>query len=229
MASAHVLHDGVVHTMVAGAPPAEALAWADGRIVAVGTKSQVVAEVGSDATNLDLAGRCLLPGFIDAHHHFSGAVIDGLAVDCSPAQAPSIGAIVDRLALAATEGPADQWLVGVGYDELALGEERHPTRADLDRIGTARPVLLHHYSCHEGVLSSAGLRKADIHRHTANPPAGVIEHDRRGEPSGRVVETAFSTVAKLAQDSFLQAQLGEYLTGLQAYQDRLFQVGILEY
>ncbi|MBW2455985.1 MAG: amidohydrolase [Deltaproteobacteria bacterium] len=226
MASAHVLHDGVVHTMVAGAPPAEALAWADGRIVAVGTKSQVVAEVGSDATAMDLAGRCLLPGFIDAHHHFSGAVIDGLAVDCSPAQAPSIDAIVERLTQAAGGAASDQWLVGVGYDELALVEGRHPTRADLDRIETNRPVLLHHYSCHEGVVSSTALAKAGIDRHSPDPPAGVIEHDRQGDPSGRIVETAFSTVAKLAEDSLLNTREDEYLAGLTTYQSRLFQVGI---
>jgi len=226
MASPCVLTGGVVHTMVAGAEPAQALAWADGRILAVGTDQQVTDEAGQDATVIDLAGRTLLPGFIDAHHHFSGAVIDSVAVDCSAAQAPSIDALIERLRAAAADVPPDQWLVGVGYDELCLADQRHPTRSDLDRIGTSRPVLLHHYSFHEGVLSSAGLAAAGIDRHATPPRAGIIEHDRAGEPNGRVIETAYSGAAKLAQDSFLRAQPDDFLAGLQAYQDQLFRVGI---
>jgi predicted amidohydrolase YtcJ len=226
MPSPCVFTGGVVRTMVAGDKPAQALAWADGRILSIGTDQQVAVEAGQNATVIDLGGRTLVPGFIDAHHHVAGTVIDGGAVDCTAAQAPSISAIIERLRAAAGDAPPDQWLVGVGYDELSLAEQRHPTRSDLDGIGTKRPVLLHHYTYHEGVLSSAGLAAAGIDRHTRAPRAGVIEQDRAGEPTGRVIETAFSKAAKLAQDSFLRAHGDAFVAGLEAYQHQLFRVGI---
>ncbi len=86
----------------------------------------------SDGALIDCGGATVIPGFVDAHCHPLALGAHLAAIDCSPSAAPSIPALVERIR-GAVKAPNRGWVRAVGYDELLLKEQRHPTRLDLDR------------------------------------------------------------------------------------------------
>lgn len=226
MTGTTVFTNAVVHSMVPGASPHRSLAHAGGRIVAVGSERDVIAAAGSQATLEDLGGRTVVPGFIDPHHHFLSAVIEGNALDASVGAACSIAALKKLLQAHHRRRPQGAWLLAVGYDERALQDRRHPVRGDLDDACPGRPVLLVHYSAHEAVASSRALQLASIDRHTPDPPAGMIDRGRRGVPTGRLIEAAFSKAYQLAVADLLARNPEDVSGWLFDYEEQLFKVGI---
>ncbi len=186
--------DGVVLTLDAARPRARALALEGARIAAVGSSQEMRALAGPDTRVVELGGRCVVPGFVDAHSHVSlGAGIRRMA----DLTAPPIGAVGNvEAAVAALRShaaglPADAWVVGFGYDDTLLAEGRHLDRADLDRVATDRPVLAIHVSGHLYAANGAALALAGIDRDTPDPPGGVIRRDPvSGEPDGVLEEMA---------------------------------------
>ncbi len=156
------------------------------RIVAAGGRALIERHPG--AVRVDLAGRTLTPGFVDAHTHLSIAALHPRWADLSAVHdADALGAALR--AQAAAE-PDASWVRGVGWSDLGSGFA--PTRHDLDAIGLDRPVIVVHYSYHQCVVSSAGLDALGIGRSTPDPPGGLIERGPDGEPTGLLVERAFS-------------------------------------
>ena len=187
---------GSIVTLDDAKPAAEALAVRDGRIVMVGTLAEIEAWK-SDATQLsELNGAALLPGFIDAHGHVSGAGFFASVANLQPA--PDGGAN-DMTSLAAALrgwGATDAsreagWILGMGYDESQLAERRHPTRKDLDRVSAELPVLAIHISGHLAVANTRALGRLGISKQTPDPAGGVIHRDLNGEPTGLLEENAF--------------------------------------
>jgi hypothetical protein len=177
---------------------AEAVAIADGRILAVGQLEDVEATAHTNTRRLDLAGRTLVPGFYDAHIHlWKVGMLLTHWLDLHLPAAPTIAAIVDRFRERAAQNPADTWIVGRGYNDATLPERRHPTRRDLNQASTAHPIFLIHNSAHSAALNSRALQLAGITRDTANPPGGIIERDEYGEPTGVLHETAMDAVNKV--------------------------------
>ena len=180
---------GTILTIDARDRVAQAVAVAGDRIVAVGTTAEVRALAGPRTRIVDLRGRTMLPGFIDAHSHFPAAGFDGpYTVDL---QGPPVGRIrtMDELVAAlrakARATPPGQWIIGRGYDQTLLAERRHPTRRDLDRVSTAHPIVLVHASGHLFAANGAALALAGVTRATPAPPGGVIQKDpATGEPTG---------------------------------------------
>src|SRR5262245_33613721 len=115
---ATIFEDAVVLPMTEPAARATALAIRGDRIVAVGTPSSVRAAVGSDARSVSLGGRALLPGFIDAHHHFLQAVVYGGAVELTGVR--TLDELCRRFAAAAHTTPPGAWILGHGYDPALL-------------------------------------------------------------------------------------------------------------
>lgn len=177
-------------------PRAEALAIADGRILAVGTDA--LAEAHPEAEVIDLGGRTLLPGFIDAHFHLSLAALHPRWADCSSVREADALRIV-LLAQAAAE-PDAEWVRGVGWTDLDGGFT--PTRHDLDALGLDRPVIVVHYSYHQCVVSSAGLDALGIGRTTPDPPGGTIERAPDGSPTGLLVERAWSEAQARSMEAY---------------------------
>jgi predicted amidohydrolase YtcJ len=173
-------------------PVAQALAVKDGRIVEVGGTDEILWLREDDYELIDCAGRTIVPGFVDPHNHFSLAALEVFWPDCRPAD--SVEDLQRRLAAAAGQTPAGQWVRGVGYDHARLPGRRHPTRADLDAAVPDRPALLVHYSHHQAVANSRALAAAGIARGTADPPGGEIGRDRSGEPTGLLFERAIGAV-----------------------------------
>ena len=189
---------GPILTINDAQPSAAAVAVKDGRILAVGTLAEVSAHQGEGTRVFDLAGRALLPGFVDSHGH---VVMGGLQALSANLLAPPDGEVKDIASLQATlkawladnaEAAAQMnVIIGFGYDNAQLAELRHPTRQDLDAVATDYPIVIIHQSGHLAVLSSKALAVAGIDASTANPPGGVIQRDAAGEPTGVLEESAF--------------------------------------
>lgn len=187
---------GDILTMAGGEPAyVEALAVKDGRIVFVGDTDKARAALGRNATEVDLAGRTLMPGFIDGHGHLPDYVVSWKAPDLSPppvGDVTSIGAIQAKLRkfIADTKPPADRLITASGYDDGLLAEKRHPTRAELDAVSSELPILIIHASGHLVVANSAALKMVGYAKDTPDPPGGVIRRDASGEPDGVLEEKA---------------------------------------
>lgn len=188
---------GSIITMVGDtAQYVEAIAVRDGRILAVGTRAEVTAAAGSGARVVDLQGRTMLPGFIDAHSHLFNYA-EGLSqANLNPPPVGTVGSIPEIVraleALAATRTPGDSaWLVGSGYDADQLAERRHPTAADLDGAFPTTPVVLLHASGHMLVANSEALRRAGVSEATPDPAGGtIVRKPGTRIPEGLVQETA---------------------------------------
>jgi predicted amidohydrolase YtcJ len=111
--------------------------------------------------------------------------------------APSIPAIVDRLAARSQSQPPGTWVEGVGYNEAQLPEGRHLTRHDLDQASMAHPIVVTRTCGHIAAANSLALRLAGIDAATPNPPGGVIVRDADGAPTGVLQETAMALVTHL--------------------------------
>jgi predicted amidohydrolase YtcJ len=170
----------------------EALLVEGDRIAAVGSNAELRDRAGRKRRIVDLQGRALLPGFIDAHAHFPGAGIFAVLLDLN---SPPIGdiecidGIVERLRERAASTSRGGWIVGMGYDDTLLDEKRHPTRVDLDRASTQHPIAIWHISGHLAVVNSAALERVGIDAETPGAEGGRIRRDpRTGEPNGVLEE-----------------------------------------
>src|SRR6201996_8704206 len=160
----------------------------DGQIAAIGPAAAVraAAEPGAAAVRLD--GATVVPGLIDAHCHVMNTGYLAAGADCSQPAAPDIASIQARLRAAAEHTPAGSWVMGSGYVEYKLAEQRHPTRADLDVAVPDRPAVLYHTSLHACVLNSAALRAAGFADGQPDPPGGAFGRDDQGRLDGVVFE-----------------------------------------
>lgn len=186
-----IFHGGAIITMNAAQPLAGALAVRSGKIAAVGSLVEVMGLRGKKTQLRDLHGAALLPGFIDAHGHFSQQIIAGFMQNLSPPPAGSVRNIGDlQNALLAFKNEhhlkPGEWILGQGYDDSLLAERRDPTREDLDIVSTENPIFIGHISGHLCVGNSAALKLAGIGPDTQAPAGGVIRM------SGVLEETAQS-------------------------------------
>jgi len=192
--------NGTVVTME-GERVVQAVAVLGDLIVAVGSDAAVRGLAGPETRVVDLDGRTMTPGFYAAHDHFPGS--GRVAVTQVDLNSPPIGGIenMDQLVAAlrarAEELPEGQWVSGRGYDDTLLAEQRHPTRADLDKASTTHPIYISHTSGHLGVANSLALELAGVTRDTPDPPGGVVRKDPdTGEPDG-VFEESGGMVSRL--------------------------------
>lgn len=194
-----VYYNGTIITMDDDRPLAEAVAVSEGRIVAVGSRDVVLASAGKKARRIDLEGHTLLPGFVDSHGH---AYAIGLQASTANLLPPPDGAGADIAALQAqlSDWMADDaavmrgigWVIGFGYDDSQLAEQRHPTRQDLDAVTTDYPVMIIHQSGHFGVANSKALEYLGITPASENPDGGIIRREQESrQPNGVLEEMAF--------------------------------------
>nr|WP_297172036.1 amidohydrolase [uncultured Agathobaculum sp.] len=167
----------------------QALLVENGVIAATGELESMQARA-RDAAMIDLEGRALLPGFIDAHSHFSGAAYALLQAPLD--EAACFADIVDALTqfIAQRHVPVGQWVVGRGYDQNALAEGRHPDRTLLDRVSAGHPIMVVHQSGHMGVFNTVALERLGVAYDTAAPAGGSIARSG-GQLTGYMEENAF--------------------------------------
>ena len=192
-----ILRGGPIVTVNDRQPRAEAVAVRNGVILTVGDERAVMGLKGPNTRVIDLAGRTLVPGFIDAHGHIFNAGVQALAANLLAA--PD-GDVKDIPSLQARlkdwqKGRTSQkfgWIIGFGYDDAQLAEQRHPTREELDAVSREVPVLAIHQSGHLAVVNSKALELAGITASSKDPQGGVIRRKPGSqEPNGVLEETAF--------------------------------------
>src|SRR5262245_2329222 len=183
-----VLHNGACFTVDDRQPRARAVAIAGGRFLAVGSDEDVLNLATAATRKVDLGGRTVLPGFIDAHSHPAAAGYSHLKrVDCD---LRSIDAIVKALAARAAKTKPGDWVLGFKYDDTKTAEGRPLRREDLDAVSTAHPVLVEHRGGHTAYVNSKAYAVAGVTDKTPDPPGGRFDHDAQGRLSGRAAEAA---------------------------------------
>jgi predicted amidohydrolase YtcJ len=216
-----VLHGGRVLTMNAAGPVAEALAVEGERILAVGTSRDMLALAGPQTIRVDLGGRTVVPGFIDAHSHPGGAGRLHLReVDCDLRSIADIQAAIRKRA---AETPKGRWVLGFKYDDTKTREGRPLTRADLDGAAPDHPVRISHRGGHTAYLNSEAFERARIDERTPDPPGGKIDRDAAGRPSGRLAETATDLVDKLTSEPLTR---DDYRAGVKLISKMLSRAGV---
>ncbi|MBC7315457.1 MAG: amidohydrolase, partial [Chloroflexi bacterium] len=190
-----VLYNGVIYTLAPSQPNVQALLIRAGRIAAIGDSAEIRALAGLQAQTYDLAGRCVLPGFQDAHVHFTELGLALAAVSLEGAL--SLQEALDRVRQRAQALPPGEWLQGRGWDHnLWPGAER-PTRQDLDRAAPHVPVCLASKDGHSLWVNTLALHRAEIDRNTPDPPGGQILRDEHGDPTGILTENAQMLIARV--------------------------------
>jgi len=192
-----IFFGGDVVTVDARDSVAQAVAVRDGRIAAVGRRDDVMALAGPRTVLTDLAGRALLPGFIDAHGHLGMTGQKLACANLSPAPIGPVSRIADlqrelREQIERKGLRPGEWVVGMGYDDTAMEEGRHPAREDLDSVSREHPIVTVHVSGHLMGVNTMALEMAGISGATADPEGGHIRRRDDGEPDGVLEETAMS-------------------------------------
>ncbi|GAA0381054.1 amidohydrolase [Brevundimonas terrae] len=221
-----VFSGGMIRTIDDAMPVAEALAVRGDRILAVGSLDDVRGAAGRGARMVNLEGRTLLPGFFDPHGHVSMVGLQARYANLLPApdgEGNDIPAL-QRVTRAWMDRHADLvrdtgLVIGFGYDDSQLKEQRHPTRDELDAISTDVPILFLHQSGHMGSANSAALAAAGISASSPDPDNGVFRRrDGSSEPNGVMEETAlFAVMGALFTRLSLEANRQMLVEGARYY------------
>ena len=170
-----------------GALYAEALLCDGGRILFAGAEKDLPA---GEYPRIDLGGRTVIPGFVDAHMHPVMLADFSRQIACLPPKVNSIQELIQEIARVRSEKPEGGWIKGWGYDEGKFAEHRSPNRYDLDKGSSDFPVFLTRSCEHIRCVNSKALELAGITRDTPDPQGGEIERDEHGEPTGVLKENA---------------------------------------
>jgi predicted amidohydrolase YtcJ len=190
---------GVIRTMDPAVPRAEAVAVQGSRIVAVGALEDVRGRAGR-AEQVDLQGRLLLPGFVDAHNHYLATGESMASVDVRYPVVGSTGKLVSAIAAAAGKTPPGQWIRAWGFDHAKYGERRAPSRWDLDRATSRHPVAVSHVSGHYVLVNSLALSLQGIDEFAPDPAGGTFIREPDGRLSGLCEDSAMGLVLPVAVD-----------------------------
>jgi predicted amidohydrolase YtcJ len=222
----------------------EAVAVDGNHIVGVGSSQEMKGFAGPETLIVDLKGRSLLPGFVDAHCHAGIYGTVKFQIPCGSKDVQSIEDVKRVVALQASTTSPGGWILGRGYNHLALKERRHPTRWDLDEVAPNHKVFITRTCGHIAVANSLVLTEFGITKDTPDPEGGRIERDNRGEPTGVLYEQAMLGIRmqtlpsasdlekgmKLMNRDFLSLGITSVhdASGMNPEEIRIFQKGVNE-
>jgi predicted amidohydrolase YtcJ len=177
-----------IYTMDARQPRAQAIAidTNSGRILAVGDNDEVCRIGDRHAEQVDLRGKTLLPGFIDAHIHLIYAAYRSYYIDAESCS--SEDEVANLVRQRATQTPAGQWIRGGQWNKNVWPGQQFPTKASLDSAAPEHPIALASKDGHVLWVNSLALQRAGITGETAEPLNGSIFRDSSGEPTGILQE-----------------------------------------
>lgn len=187
-------------TMRDDMPLASALAVGGGKIIAVGTREELSVHRGPKTRIVELGSKALLPGFIDAHGHFTGQARSLSTANTAP---PPVGPVktfgdiqsVIKNYIASSDVKPGEWVVARGYDDSLLEERRHPDRGVLDAVSPDNPVAMIHVSGHMAVVNSVALQIAGINEKTPTPEGGeIVRYEGTLDPTGLIKEKALRLI-----------------------------------
>jgi predicted amidohydrolase YtcJ len=189
-------YGGDIITMAGEKPTyVEAVVQREGKIIFTGSKADAFARFEGKVARVDLQGKTMLPGFIDAHAHFSNFSSQAIGAQILPppdAGANNMDAIINILKEWNTPEyrALTGWIFGAGFDDSVLEEKRFPTKHELDQVSTEFPIMIIHISGHFAVVNSKGLELLKITSETKNPEGGLIRRENGNEPNGVLEELA---------------------------------------
>ncbi|MCR8549159.1 amidohydrolase [Salipiger sp. P9] len=207
--STTIFHNGSILTMEDGDAP-EAVAIDGGYICAVGALGDVRA-VCPDAVEVDLKGRALLPGFIDAHSHplWAAKTRGAPVVDIRAETVPTYAAIVARIKRRVAAAAPGEHLIFFGLDPTLHPDMENPTRAFLDTLAPDNPIGIQTSNCHALFLNSAGFAACGIDETTPTPTGSIVERDETGRPTGRIAEAITWTALETFYEAWGEDRLAE--------------------
>ncbi len=193
-ADALLVRNGRFHT-VAGAGVVEgSMVVRDGRIAYLGPDAEARSRAGDGARVLDLGGRAVTPGWIDAHSHLASLGRALEIVDLVGTR--SYGEVVERVARRAEETPAGTWIAGRGWDQNDWAEQSFPTEAELSAGVPDHPVWLTRIDGHAALLNRAALAALAVSRDVQDPPGGRFVRDADGALTGVLIDAAMDVAAR---------------------------------
>lgn len=185
--------NGRIYTMDGNMNVAEVMATRGGRIVAIGSKSDLEGSVRPKKV-VDLGGKTVFPGFIDAHAHLMSLGVSKITVDLLGA--PSEAAIASLVEQRIRKSEPGQWVRGRGWDQNLWSTKRFSTHEILDKISPNNPIYLARVDGHAAWINKKAMEIAEITKQVPDPAGGKIVRDGSGNPTGVFVDNAMALVSK---------------------------------
>jgi len=179
-----VFRNGLILPVDAGFTEQQALAVRGSRILAIGSEDAVLSAAGSNAKIVDLAGRIILPGFIEPHMHFALMAGIGHFPDIGPFKYPTFDAALQALREISAQTPPDHWVTARQFDPILLEPVRDLTIRELDEVAPDHPVWILNASGHIAYVNSRALKLAGITANAAAPAGGEYGRFEDGTPNG---------------------------------------------
>jgi hypothetical protein len=202
-----ILFNGNIYTGNLKEPVAQALAIADGRLIAVGSNAEMLGMATGKTRKVDLGLQTVLPGFIDAHSHPAYSGVKHLKmVDCD---LRSIREIKEAIQKRASVTPKGNWVEGFKYDDTKTMEGRKINLLDLDEVAPDHPVRITHRGGHTYYCNSLAFKMAGIDAMTPNPQGGEIEKTADGKLTGCLKEAAADLIDKIVPEVTTREEMRE--------------------
>lgn len=221
MKADYIFNNGEVITIDNQNRVAEAVAVKGNKIIAVGTTEEMEPLKSANSTIIDLEGKTLMPGIIDAHIHLTIYGTNLLGVSCIEPHIKCLEDLFIDLRKKVQETPKGQWVRAWGFKEANLKENRYPTREELDEISKDHPIVIIRTCNHTSYVNSKALEIAKIDENTPDPEGGIIEKNKDGSLTGRMIENAHMQVFQYASYSN-----EEIRKGMQLASDEFIKAGI---
>lgn len=180
-----ILHNGAITTLDPSHPQVSTVAITGGRIAAIGGE-ELLATADEKTARIDLKGRRAIPGLNDSHIHVIRGGLN-FNMELRWDGVPSLALALEMLREQARRTPPPQWVRVIGgWTEFQFAEQRLPTLDEINRVAPETPVfILHLYD--RAIINGAALRAIGYNRETPDPPAGEIQRDKAGNPTGLLI------------------------------------------
>ena len=191
-----IFFGGDILTMNDNQPVVEAIAVEDGRITAIGTKENIIKLRTWKTKIVNLQGKTLMPGLIEAHCHPIATAVLSQVVNISGFTYNSRAEIMATIGAAVEKASPGKWVLAFGWDPVLVKDLRNPTLAELDSISTEVPIFILTQMMHQAFVNNAVYKTAKITRNTPDPPGGgTFLKDIDGNLNGVIYE--FSALQKI--------------------------------
>lgn len=215
-----IYSNGTIITISESNAQVEAVAVKDGKITATGSKNEIMALADVDTNKIDLKGKTMLPGFIDAHGHFYyTAEYEYGWSDLNSIPSGQVGTVDDLIAILKEKSkntPEGEWILGWGYDHTSIKGGQHPTAADLDKVSTKHPIYIQHVTGWFSSSNSLAMEMAGIDKNTPNPQGVIGVNKETGEPTG-VIYSAQSPVYDVVPKKTKEESRKAMIAGAELY------------
>lgn len=212
-----IFRNGRIYTLDDQSPRLRSLVVHGGRVVASENEARFDPDSARQGEIIDLKGRTVLPGLIDAHIHLEQLARSQTMVDCETAD---IELCLARIKDRAARTPAGEWVLGHGWNQNLWG--RFGSAADLDAVAPNHPVYLTAKSLHAAWVNNRALQLAGLSASTSDPDGGMLQRDPDGSPNGILFEAAMEMVSRFIEPSSA-LKLADML---KATQEALWRLGL---